>query len=60
MPTYQMTRNLVQPAKPKDKTFKELVEVVQNHKEPKPNVITERFRFNTRVREDGESIEDYD
>ena len=59
MPTYQLMRNLVQPAKPKDKTFKELVEAVQNHKEPKPSVITKRFRFNTRVRKDGESIQDY-
>ena len=58
MPTYQLMRNLVQPSKPKDKTFKELVEVVQNHKEPKPGVIPERFRFNTRVLKDGESVQD--
>ena len=59
MPTYQLMRNLVQPSKPKDKTFKELVEVVQNHRDPKPSVITERFRFTTRVRKGGESVQDY-
>ena len=36
MPTYQLIRNLVQPAKSKDKTFKELVEAVQITKSHNP------------------------
>ena len=36
MPTYQLMRRLVQPAKPKAKTFKELVEAVQITKSHNP------------------------
>ena len=37
--TYQLIRNLTAPAKPSSKTFKNLVELVQQHKSPKPSVI---------------------
>lgn len=54
--TYKLIRNLTTPAKPSDKTFKELVELVQIHQNPKPSVIVQRFKFNTRFRKPGESI----
>ena len=47
-PAYKVLRNLVSPDKPKDKTFKELVEVLAAHFSPKPLVIAERYRFNNR------------
>ncbi len=34
--TYGLVRNLVQPLKPKDKTFREIVSILQAHFEPKP------------------------
>ena len=47
------------PGKPSDKTFKEIVELVQNHENPKPSAIVQRFKFNTRFRKPGESISSY-
>lgn len=43
--TYGLLRNLVQPAKPKDKTFEEIVNILKAHFEPKPLIIAERFQF---------------
>ena len=48
--------DLVSPAKPKDKTFAELAEVVKNHLKPKPSVIVQRYKFHTRKQQPGESI----
>ena len=44
--TYGLLRNLVQPSKPKDKTFDEIVAILKGHFEPKPLLVAERFRFN--------------
>lgn len=44
--TYGLLRNLVQPNKPKDKTFDEIVTVLKEHFEPKPLLVAERFCFN--------------
>jgi hypothetical protein len=57
--TYQLMRNLVQPSKPKEKSFKELIEVVQQHTSPKPSEIVERFKFNSRSRKEGESVQSF-
>lgn len=57
--TYQLTRSLVSPAKPADKTYVELVELVTKHYSPKPSVIMQRYYFNTRVRKKDESIASY-
>ena len=57
--TYTLVRNLTRPGKPSDKTFKELIELVQEHENPKPSSIVQRFKFNTRFRKPGESIASY-
>ena len=57
--TYKLIRNLTMPGKPSDKTFKEIVELVQNHENPKPSAIVQRFKFNTRFRKPGELIASY-
>ena len=54
--TYKLLRNLVAPAKPDEKTYKELVEVVKEHHNPKPAEIVQRFKFNSRVQQPGESV----
>ncbi|CAB4039062.1 Hypothetical predicted protein [Paramuricea clavata] len=54
--TYKLIRNLITPNKPSEKTFAELVELVQQHQHPKPSAIVQRFKFNTRFRKPGESI----
>ena len=42
---YSLLRNLLAPAKPADKDFDEIVQVLQNHLSPKPLIIAERFKF---------------
>ena len=57
--TYGLLRNLVAPAKPKDKSFSEIVAVLTKHCEPKPLVIAERFHFHCRQQATGESVSCY-
>ena len=54
--TYDLLRNLLSPADPKDKTFDELVEVLKGRFEPKPLVIAERFHFHKMNQVAGESV----
>ena len=54
--TYRLIKNLTAPEKPTDKTFAQLVQLVGEHHNPKPSKIVERFRFNTRNRQQGESM----
>lgn len=56
---YKLFRGLVQPAKPGDKSYTELVQLMLDHRRPKPNPIAERFKFNSRNRLPDESIADY-
>ena len=52
-------KNLLQPEKLANKTYDELVAVLENHYEPKQSVIVQRYKFNTRVRHSGESVAAY-
>ena len=54
--TYQLIRNLVAPAKPTDKSFAEIVTLVQEHHHPPPSVTVQRFHFHSRSRRQGESV----
>ena len=58
-PTYQLIRNLVAPRKPTKKSFEELVTLVQGHCQPSPSVIVQRFKFNLRAQQQGESVATY-
>ena len=44
--TYGLLRNLVQPEKPKDQSFDDIVKTLKDHFEPKPLLVSERFHFN--------------
>ena len=59
--TYRLIKNLMAPVNPADKvvTFAQLVKLVRDHHNPKPSVIVERFRFNTRSRQQGESVANF-
>ena len=57
--TYGLLRNLVTPEKPDSKDYQELVNTLKEHLNPKPLVIAERFNFNNRFRQDGESVMDF-
>ena len=47
------------PAKPKDKTYQEMVGTLTKHLAPKQIVIAERFMFNKRHQKEGEGIRAY-
>ena len=54
--TYQLIRNLLAPAKPTDKTLKQIVDAVREHHHPRPSVTMQRFTFHSRFRQVGESV----
>ena len=56
---YTLLRDLVSPAKPKEKTFAQLTEVLKKHYEPTRIVIAERFYFHRRNQQPDESIVQY-
>ncbi len=57
--TYQLIRALVQPAKPGEKSFAQLVELLKEHFTPRPSEIVQRFKFHSRNRRHGESVAVY-
>ena len=57
--SYTLLRSLIAPAKPAEKTFEQLVEVLEKHYSPKPTEVMQRFRFNSRSRKEGETVADY-
>ena len=57
--TYKLFKGLAAPTKPKDKSLTELVTLMKEHQEPKPNPIAERFKFNTRDRKSNETVAQY-
>ena len=57
--TYKLIRNLVNPRKPTDKSFTELVNLVKNHLNPRPSSMVYRFKFNSRFRQPEETIQQY-
>nr|XP_055048287.1 uncharacterized protein K02A2.6-like [Misgurnus anguillicaudatus] len=54
--TYTLLRNLLQPEKPGEKTYDQIVSTLKAHFSPKPLVIAERFRFHRRNQLEGESV----
>ena len=57
--TYTIIRNLFAPDLPATKSFEEIVAAAGTHFNPKPSSIVQRFRFNSRVRKDGESVAEF-
>lgn len=57
--TYRLIRNLATPQKPGEIGFKEIVEMVQNHLNPKPSVIVQRFKFHTHSRKSGVTVAEF-
>ena len=53
--TYKLIRGLVAPEDPKDKSYEALAQLAQDHFMPKPSTIVQRFKFNTRSQQPGET-----
>ncbi len=54
--TFTLLRNLLQPEKPGEKTYDQIVNTLKAHFSPKPLVIAERFRFHRRNQLEGETV----
>ena len=50
---YKLLRSLIAPSEPNDRTYKELVDALQEHHDPTPSETVQRFLFNSRVRQPG-------
>ncbi|XP_041473613.1 uncharacterized protein K02A2.6-like [Lytechinus variegatus] len=57
--TYKLLRKLTAPAKPAEKSFQQLIDILQQHLSPQPLVIAERFRFHKRDQRPSEPINAY-
>ena len=57
--TYGLIRSLVAPKTANDHLYTELVELVKKHYNRRPSAITQRFKFNSRVRQPGETVAEY-
>ncbi|XP_063245210.1 uncharacterized protein LOC134546356 isoform X1 [Bacillus rossius redtenbacheri] len=57
--TYEVLRNLCEPKKPQDVSYRELLKLLSDHYSPKPSVIAERQNFHKRVQQDSETISDF-
>lgn len=56
---YKLLGSLIAPAKPGDKTYEELVEIMTQHYNPPPSEIVQRYKFHTRQRQPVETIAKY-
>lgn len=56
---FELMVNLANPRKPTDLTYDELVKLVQEHLQPKPSIMAERYKFRQRRQAYDESIVQY-
>ena len=56
---YKIFKGLTVPAKPVKKSVSEITELMCKHQNPKPNLISERFKFNSHSRQPKEIILEY-
>ena len=54
--TDKLVRSLVAPEDPKDKSHEDSAKLLQDHFMPKSSAIVQRFKFNTRSQQLGETI----
>ena len=56
---YDLMTDLCNPKKPEDVKFEDLVKVMDNHLEPKPSEIAERYKFRQRKQDAQEKVAEY-
>ena len=57
--TYTLLRSLLHPDKPGEKQFADICATLEVHFHPKPSATMQRFKFNSRSRQPGESVANY-
>ena len=53
---YKLFKGLTAPSKPGEKSSDKLKQLMLHYQNPGPNMIAERFKFNSRVRNANESV----
>ncbi|XP_031338141.1 uncharacterized protein LOC116167045 [Photinus pyralis] len=56
---FDLMVDLCNPANPEDKKFEDLVKLMQNHLQPQPSEIAERYKFRQRKQDVGKSVAVY-
>jgi len=56
---YSLLRDLCIPSKPIDKSYESLKELLSNYNNPKPNLLTERYKFKERKQGSDETIHQF-
>ena len=54
--TYKLIKNLVAPRSLSDLSFDSVVDLVKEHYSPKPSVIVQHFKFNSKLQQPGETV----
>ena len=54
--TFKLACNLASPRTPRELTYKELVDTIAEHFNPKKSAAVHRFKFNSRTRNPGETV----
>ncbi|XP_064470186.1 uncharacterized protein K02A2.6-like [Ornithodoros turicata] len=57
--TYTLLRSLLAPAAPSATALPAILEALDSHYSPKPSQVVARYKFNTRVRQEGEAVSDF-
>ena len=57
--TYSLIRSLVAPSKPDEVSLQAIIDKVNAHYNPRPSAIVQRFKFNSRSQQPGESLATY-
>jgi hypothetical protein len=57
--TFRILKSLTFPTKPKDKPLEDIVTVLTDHFRPSANPVAERYKFNKRIQQQGESASSY-
>ena len=50
---------MLSPTKPDEKTFEELSKLVQDHLNPEPSEVIQRYKFHSKVRSHGQSVSEF-
>ena len=54
--TYKLIKNLATHRSPSDLSFDSVVDLVMEHYSPKPSVIVQHFKINSRLQQPGETV----
>ena len=57
--SYKLFKGLTAPARPGEKSFEELKRLMIQHQNPRPNLVAEQCKFNSRFRNVNESVSTY-